>query len=105
MFLEGMRAAMLMAEEGWAPDWYLPVRIVLISIISLLAIFIILVVLLQPGNSEGLGAITGSTNTDTYLGKNKGKSWEGRLKKLTIIAAVSIVVLCIAFGVLETINF
>jgi len=102
MFIDGMHAAMLMAEI--APGWYLPVRITLMVLISILAVFIILVVLLQPGNEEGLGALTGSTS-DTYLGKNKGKSWEGRLKKLTIIAAVLIVVLCIAFAVLGTIKF
>lgn len=84
------------------PGWYFPVRLILIILISILALFILLVVLLQPGNSEGLGAITGST-TDTYLGKNKSKSWEGKLKRLTVIAAVLIIVLCIIFAILPSI--
>ena len=101
MIMDGMRAAMLMAG-GVAPGWYVPIKITLIVLISIIALFIILVVLLQPGNEEGLGAITGST-TDTYLGKNKGKSWEGRLKKLTIIAAILLVIFCIVFAVIEVV--
>lgn len=53
---------------------------------------------MQEGKSAGLGAIAGAA--DTYWGKNKGRSMEGMLVKLTrvflalflIIAAI----LCIA---------
>lgn len=103
MFMD-MRAAMLMAVDI-APSWYIPIRITLIVLISLFALFIILVVLLQPGNSEGLGAISGSSGTDTYLGKNKSRTWESRLKKITIIAAVLLVLFCILFAILGTLTF
>lgn len=95
---------MMTLADGVAPDWYFPVTIIMVVIISILALFILLVVLLQPGNSEGLGALTG-TGTDTYLSKNKGRTWEGRLKRLTVIAAILLVVLCIAFAILGTIEF
>ncbi|MCL1901186.1 MAG: preprotein translocase subunit SecG [Firmicutes bacterium] len=95
---------MMMFAEGIAPDWYFPVILIMVILTCLLAIFILLVVLLQPGNSEGLGALTGAS-TDTYLGKNKGKNWEGRLKKLTVIAAALLVVFCIALAILGTITF
>ena len=94
----------MLLDGGIAPGWYFPIRLTILIAIIVLAIFILLVVLLQPGNTEGLGAITGST-TDSYLGKNKGKSWEGRLKKATVIAAALIIVLCITYAVLGTLTF
>jgi preprotein translocase subunit SecG len=38
-------------------------------------------VLLQEGKSAGLGTISGAA--DTYWGKNKGRSMEGTLVKIT----------------------
>jgi len=92
---------MMFAEDiapGVTPDWYFPVTLVMVIITCLLAIFILLVVLLQPGNSEGLGALTGGS-TDTYLGKNKGRTWEGKLKKITVIAAILLILFCIGLAV------
>lgn len=107
-FIHDVMPMLFLADEtaitGIRPDWYFPIRLTLIIIISILALFILLVVLLQPGNSEGLGAITGSS-ADTYLGKNKAKSWEGKLKRLTVIAAVLIIGLSIVFGWLGTLTF
>ena len=51
---------------------------VLFIIISLI---ITVVILMQEGKSAGLGAISGAA--DTYWGKNKGRSIEGVLVKLT----------------------
>ncbi len=95
MLMDGMRAAMLLAD-GVTPDWYFPIRITLISLISVLAVFIILVVLLQPGNSEGMGSLGGGSS-DTFLDKNKSRTSEGLLKRLTIITAVSLMVICVLF--------
>lgn len=47
-------------------------------------------VLMQEGKSAGLGAIGGMA--ETYWGKNKGRSMEGTLEKLTIAGAVIFVV-------------
>lgn len=43
-------------------------------------------VLMQEGKSAGLGAIGGMA--ETYWGKNKGRSMEGKLERLTLIGAV-----------------
>ncbi len=40
-------------------------------------------VLMQEGKSAGLGAISGAA--DTYWGKNKGRSMEGNMIKITKI--------------------
>ena len=93
--------AMVLADPVSA--WYAPVKIALLILIVLLSIVMVLIVLLQPGNSEGLGAISGGA--ETFFGKNKAKTLEGRLKKLTIIVAVALVVLCILYAIITVVGF
>ena len=90
--------AMVLADPVSA--WYAPVKIALLILIVLLSIVMVLIVLLQPGNSEGLGAISGGA--ETFFGKNKAKTLEGRLKKLTIIVAVA---LCIVYAIITVVGF
>lgn len=54
-------------------------------------IALLVVVLMQEGKQQGLGAIAGVA--DTYWGKNKGRSAEGTLIKLTKLMAVLFIVL------------
>ena len=49
------------------------------------AIVVIVTVLLQEGSKQGLGAISGGA--ETFFGKNKAKSYEGKLVLMTKIAA------------------
>lgn len=56
------------------------------------AIFLIAVVLLQSGKSAGLsGAIAGGV--DTFLSKNKAKTWDAKLAKMTKWVAIVFMVL------------
>ena len=48
------------------------------------ALILIATVLLQPGESNGLGAIAGGAET---FGKNKAKSMEGKLALATKVSA------------------
>ncbi len=53
---------------------------------------LIVIVLLQEGKSAGLsGSISGAA--ETYWGKNKGRSVEGKLEKATVVLAVMFIVL------------
>lgn len=52
---------------------------------------LIVVVLMQEGKSGGLGSLTGAA--DTYWGKNKGRTMEGALSKITIALATVFIVL------------
>ena len=54
---------------------------------------LVVLVLMQEGKSAGLGAISGAA--ETYWGKNKGRSMEGMLVKLTKILAISFFVIAI----------
>ena len=67
---------------------------VILNIILILASLVLIVaVLMQEGNKQGLGAIGGAA--ETFLGKNASKSYEGKLLNITRIGAVVFVVLAI----------
>ena len=56
-------------------------KIILTIVFVLICIALTVIVLLQEGKSQGLGAIGGMA--DSYWGKNKGRSMEGTLEKFT----------------------
>ena len=88
---------MLMASGGFWNVWHGWLKYIALAIMAICAIFVILVVLFQPGNSSGVGALGGQT--ETFLGKNKSKTFEHRMKKLTVISSIIFGVLCIAFAI------
>ena len=68
-------------------------RTILTVIFAIDCIALTVVVLMQEGKSQGLGAIAGAA--DTYWGKNKGRSMEGNLEKWTKILMVVFFVLAV----------
>ena len=68
-------------------------RIVLTVIMIIVSIIMTVIILMQEGKSQGLGAIAGTT--DTYWGKNKGRSAEGMLVRFTTAMVVLFFVLAI----------
>ena len=59
---------------------------ILVTILLVItALVLIVTVLLQPGEYNGLGAIAGGA--ETFFGKNKAKSMEGKLALATKISA------------------
>ena len=71
-------------------------RYILIGIFVLLCIVATVLVLLQEGKSQGLGAIAGGS--ESYWGRNKGRSMEGNLEKWTKILMVVFFVLAIVLN-------
>ncbi len=62
----------------------------------IVSVIITIVILFQEGKSAGLGTIAGVA--DTYWGKNKGRSKEGRLVKATIACVVLYFILSIVLN-------
>ncbi len=87
---------MLMASGGFWNVWPV-IKVIALVVMAICALFIILVVLFQPGNSSGVGALGGQT--ETFLGKNKSKTFEHRMKRLTVISGIIFGVLCVAFAI------
>ena len=71
-------------------------RYILMGIFVLVCIVATVLVLLQEGRSQGLGAIAGAA--ESYWGKNKGRSMEGNLEKWTKILMVVFFVLAIVLN-------
>ena len=78
---------------------YMGLSVTMIALMFLSAAAAIVLVLLQPGNSTGIDALGGSS--ETFFGKNKGKSIEARMKKWTIIVLVILAVLALVFFILQ----
>ena len=71
-------------------------RTILTILFVIDCIALTVVVLMQEGKSQGLGAIAGAA--DTYWGKNKGRSMEGGLVKATTIMRVLFFVLAVVLN-------
>jgi preprotein translocase subunit SecG len=68
-------------------------RVFLTIVYLLVCIALTVIVLAQEGKDAGLGAIGGIG--DSYWGKNKSRSMEGRLVKFTTLLAVLFILLAV----------
>ena len=69
-------------------------KIVVMVIYAVVCIALTVIVLMQEGKQAGLtGSISGAA--DTYWGRNKGRSMEGLLVKLTKILAALFMILAV----------
>ena len=74
-------------------------KVVLTIVQLLLSLFLIATILLQPSKRAGLsGVISGAA--DTFLSKNKAKSWDVRLAKITTAAAACFIVVTLVLNML-----
>ncbi|MCR5737891.1 MAG: preprotein translocase subunit SecG [Eubacterium sp.] len=70
---------------------------ILTAVFMIICIVISVVILLQEGKQAGLtGAISGAA--ESYWGKNKGRSMEGKLEKITKICVILFFVLAIVLN-------
>ena len=75
-------------------------RTILIIIYAVVCVSIIVLTFMQKKGQQGLsGAIAGSTTTDNFYEKNKGRTKEGSLRKWTKIMSISFAVLTIILGI------
>lgn len=72
-------------------------RVVLTILLILVSLVFTVIVLMQEGKSAGLGAISGAA--ETYWGKNKGRSMEGALVKLTTVLGIAFMVLAVVLNI------
>ena len=75
------------------------IRTILTVLFAIDCIALVIVVLMQQGKDQGLGALAGGT-TETYWGKNKGRSMEGGLVKATTIMGVLFFVISVVLNML-----
>ena len=72
-------------------------KTILMVVFILISLVLTVIVLMQEGKSAGLGAISGAA--DTYWGKNKGRSMEGRLVMFTRILVILFLVIAAVLNI------
>ena len=72
-------------------------KTILAIVFIVISIVITIIVLMQEGKSAGLGAISGAA--ETYWGKNKGRSMEGTLNKISTVLVVLFMVLALVLNI------
>lgn len=79
------------------------VEIILGIFVILVSLVIIAIVLLQQGHRAGInGAISGGA--DTFLSKNKARTWDAKLARITKYAAILFFVLAVVANIISYTN-
>ena len=95
---------MLAADDVSRPDWVVSsfpvIKIVLACLIFACSIVMIVINLCQKTEADGTNAITGQA--DTFYNRNKGGSLQGKIKKLTIILAICLLVFCVTYFIMNS---
>lgn len=81
----------------WMAASFPYVRIVMMCLMVLVGIALIIVIMFTPSSSSGMGALTGQR--DTFYSKDKSKSLESVMKRITVVLAIIEVVFAILFFV------
>lgn len=77
----------------------LVIEYILGGFLILFSIAMIIVIILQEGNTQGLGTITGGA--DTFLSKNKARSLDAFLARWTKVFVVGFVIVVIGINCIE----
>ena len=72
-------------------------RVILTIVFIIVCLALIGIVLLQEGKSAGLGAVAGAA--ESYWGKNKGRSMEGTMVKITKYLVVAFIVIAAVLNI------
>lgn len=79
------------------------VKYIVLGIYLIICVALIIAATIQTKDSQGAsGTITGSS-TNNFYEKNKGRTKEGRIKRITIILGVLFVIFAILLGILYVI--
>ncbi len=74
-------------------------KVILSVVFLIISVALMVIVLLKEGKSAGLtGSISGGS--ETYWGKNKSRSAEGKLEKLTKYGVILFMVLALVLNML-----
>ncbi len=69
------------------------------ALLIVFSIIMIFVVILQEGNSKGIGVVTGGA--DTFLSKNKARTLNSKLARWTKVLAIGFALLVMAINIVD----
>ena len=74
-------------------------KYILIVVDIILALAVVMLVMLQRNDDKGAsGTITGAS-ANNYLDKNKGRTREGKLKRMTVLFGIVFAIITIALNI------
>jgi preprotein translocase subunit SecG len=76
-------------------------RIPLIILLVIIALVLIVSVLMQPSKTNGLQGFVGGGTADTYYSKNKAKTYEAIMARITVITAILFALDVIALNIIK----
>ena len=76
------------------------VKNILTVVYFIIALVVIILALIQTKDDPGLSSTITGSSTDNFYEKNKGKTKEGKQKRLLITLSVVFVILTIALGII-----
>lgn len=76
---------------------------IVIVIYILICLALIIVATMQTKDASGTTETITGSSTNNFLDKNKGRTTQGKLKKLTVILGVAFVVSTVVLGILYVI--
>ena len=69
-------------------------KYILMALFIIVSIVLTIVIMMQEGEDAGLGSLSGQS-LDTYWSKNKGRSKEGVIVKVTTVLVIAFFVLAL----------
>ena len=76
------------------------VKNILVVVYFIIALVVIILALIQTKEDAGLSSTITGSSTDNFYEKNKGKTKEGKQKRLLITLSIIFVILSIALGII-----
>ena len=86
-----------LSVANWISDSFPYVRLVMMCLMVAVGIALVIVIMFQPSSSSCTGALTGQR--DTFYAKDKSKSLESVMKRVTIALGIVEGVLAVLFFV------
>lgn len=69
------------------------------AVLIIFSLVMIFVVILQEGNTKGVGVVTGGA--DTFLSKNKARTLNSKLARWTKVLAIGFALLVVAINIVD----
>lgn len=74
-------------------------KIILIIVDIILALGVVILIMLQNNDDQGMSATITGASANNFLDKNKGRTREGKIKRMTIIFAIALAVVTVALNI------
>lgn len=81
------------------------IQVIASAMLFLSSVILIIIVLSQHGRSAYLGGAIAGGAAESFLGKNKGRTLDAKLTKVTKYIAILFVVLTVAINILVAFKF